>query len=436
MKSRFFILGATNSGAVERLVSEIKCVFSDCLEDDGDVMLFSGIKEATTDIAKAVENTHALVFIAATEDYGNTKSMLSKAFGFTLKCDEALAAKACETLGIDKEEVEESTLIAHAFVPENARKFALDDGMYGGFSVANGNQTVILLPLEKARTSVLLFSKVTPYLNSVYHISANGEKLKEYNCIRLNEQLDRFNVRLAVAHTNTAAFFKEYAAASEALSDKLSFSEIAEKRGEMQPVDYVVNLSITACELLNCPYAVAISNAFYTDSESDSEKVVYLAVTNDRETSVREIHSFKGEEISTFLTRCCDDLCYFVSDVLQNDDSYDRDLQIREKAAVKRYKKALIAVASFIAAIAVFCGAYFAVNDYTLSQWGNNFIDWVFPAGNPFAGFFDKFVPGEDEEQAGGNSSFESGEESSTEAEESSEVFSNEVSSNEASSDE
>lgn len=419
MKTGFFILAKENSGAVDRLVSEIKCVFSDYLNDDGDVMLFSGIKEATADIAKAVENTHALVFIAATEDFGNTKSMLSKAFGFPLKCDEELAGKLCETLGVQREEIEESALVTHAFMPENARKFVLEDGMYGGFSVVNGNQTVILLPLESVRTSVLLFSKVAPYLNSVYHISASIEKLKEYNCIRLNEQLERFNVRLAVAHTNTATFFKEYTDSCEALADKLSFSEIAEKRGDMQPVDYVVNLSITACELLNCPYAVAISNAFYTDSESDSEKVVYLAVTNDRETSVREIHSLKGEEISDFLTRCCNDLCYFVSDVLQNDNSYDRDLQIREKAAVKRYKKALITVASLIAAAAVFCGVYFAVNDYTISQWGTDFIDWVFPAGNPFAGFFDKFVPGEDEEKVGADTdTSENLEESTWESEE------------------
>lgn len=428
MKIRFFILGAEQNGATQRLTTEIKCVFSDYFENDGDVMLYSGIKEATSDIAKAVENTHALVFIADSSEYGNTKSLLSKAFGFSLKCDDILLEKARATLKDDETE-EENFAFTHAFIPENARKFVLDDGLFGGFSVANGNQTIILIPYDNARTSVLLYAQVIPYINSVYHISANKDKIKEYNCETLADTLKKYDTRFAVAFTNTASFFKEYIGENDELKEKISFSELAEKRGGMSPADYVVNLSIVAAEFFDCPYGVAISNAYYTDSEPDSEKVVYLAVTNDRETSIREVHSYKGEDIQNYLTRCCGDLCRFVTDVLENDRNFIDDSELRKKAAVKRYKTAIITVAALIAALGIFIAAYFTTNNYTLSQWGTDFVEWVFPAGNPFAGMFDRFVPGEDEENIEKNSVSES-ESQNTESE-----FSEKLSENESTAD-
>ena len=87
----------------------------------------------------------------------------------------------------------------------------------------------------------------------------------------------------------------------------------------------------------------------------------------------------------------------FVCDVIADDDSFNADMKIREKATVKRYKISLAAVAALIVALAVFCVSYFAANDYSLSTWYNNFMEWVFPAGNPFDGIFeDSFGDGED----------------------------------------
>lgn len=401
MKIRFFMLGAENNGSTERFVSEVKHVFSDHLGDDGDVMQFGGIKEATSAIAKAVEDTHALVFIADRSNFGNTKKMLSKAFGFSLSCEKSLLEKACVSKDISAEDADEAFAVTHAHIPENARRFVFDDGLYAGFSVANGNQTIILLPYIKARTSVLLFSQVVPYLNSVYHISIDVSKAKKYNCSVLLDAIREKNVKLAVSATNTAEFLKEYLYTNEELKEYVSFSQIAEKRGSMQPVDYVVNLSIAASELLSCPYGIAMSNAFYTGDTPDCEKVVYLAVTNERETSIREIHSFSGEDIASFLARCSGDLCHFICDVFRNDNEHKDDIENRKKAAVKRYKTAILAVTAIIAAVAVFCVSYFKSHNYTFRQWGTGFTEMIFPAGNPFEGMFDRFVPGQDEIIAG-----------------------------------
>lgn len=400
MKIRFYLLGTQNHGSAPRMETELKYVFSDYLDGNGGVQSFADMKEATTDIAKAVSDTHVLVFIADTSIFGNTKLMLSKAFGFELSCDTNFLQSACESFEKDPEEEDYEFSVTHAFVPSNSRSFVLSDGKYAGFSVASGNQTIVLLPYDKGRTQVLLATQVIPYLNASYHVSADIGKLKKFNTELLLSALEKGSTKIAVANTNTAAFFKEYVGTDERISDFVSVSPVTEKRGDMQPVDYIVNLSIAAAELLSCRYGVAMSNAFYTGDSPESEKIVYLAVSNERETAVREIHSFKGEEIGVFLSRCSGDLCRFIGDVIANDEDYTLDNSVREKAAIKRYKTALISVSAVIVALIAFCVAYFSVNDYSLSQWYDSFVEWVFPAGNPFEDLFKNEKPGDGEDYA------------------------------------
>ena len=436
MKLKIFLLGTENHASASRTEEELKQIFASQLSDNGDIQSFETIRDATSDIAKAVTESHALIFIADPGQYASTKRMLAKAFGFTLSCDTALLEKACTALGKDKEEEDSDFAVSHAFVPKNATAFVLADGLLSGFSVANGNQTIILLPLEKARTSVLVCSQVVPYLNASYHVNIDADRLKKYNGDKLYEVLGAHNARLAVSGTNTANFLKDYLSVEERADDKVLISPLAEKRGNLQPVDYVVNLSITAAELMSCPYGVAISNAFYTGDSPESEKIVYLAVSNERETAVREVHSLPGEEVSAFLSRCCGDLCVFVCDVIADDTVFRTDVKTRESAAVKRYKIAIAAASSVLVALIIFIAVYFTANSYSIGTWYNNFMEWVFPAGNPLDDIFgkDEQLSGEatDEE----TSSEEDTAENTTEAVATEEAASDEAGSDEAGSDE
>ena len=390
MKIRFFLFGTQHYSSSARIEEELRHIFSAQLSDDGDIQRFDSIKDASSEISKAVSEAHSLVFMADTEQYAVTKQLLAKAFGIELSCDTALLEKACTTMGKEKSVEDYEFSVAHTFVPKKARCFVLEDGLFAGFAVANGNQTIILLPFEKNRTSVLLSSQVLPYLNSVYHEKFDMTGLKKHNTEKLIATLEEKGAQIAVAGTTTADFFKEYLSCDERYSQFVHVSPVAEKRGNMQPVDYVVNLSITASEFLSCPYSVAISNAFYTGDGPESEKIVYLAVSNERETAVREVHSLPGEEIHTFLSRCCADLCLFICDVISDDVSFNADINKREKAAINRYRISIAGIAAAIVALAVFCGVYFSVNDYSLGIWYDNFMEWIFPAGNPLDDLFEK----------------------------------------------
>ena len=418
MKIKIFLLGTENHASASRTEEELKQIFASRLSDNGDIQSFDTIRDATTDIAKAVTESHALIFIADPEQYATTKRMLAKAFGFSLSCDTALLEKACAALGKDKEEEDSDFAAAHAFVPRNAKTFVLSDGLLAGFSVANGNQTIILLPLEKARTTVLIGSQVVPYLNASYHESIDADALRKYNGDKLYEALSYHNASLAVSGTNTAGFLKDYLGLEERPEGRVLISPLDEKRGSLQPVDYVVNLAITAAELMSCPYGVAISNAFYTGDSPESEKIVYLAVSNERETAVREIRSLPGEEVSAFLSRCCGDLCVFVCDVIADDTVFKTDVKTRESAAVRRYKIAIAAASAVLVALIVFIAVYFTANSYSIGTWYDNFMEWVFPAGNPLDDLFEADAPEAEETSAEEATDEEASSEEETAAEE------------------
>lgn len=400
MNIRFFLLGAEKHNSLQRIEAELEYVFSDYLAEKDGVQSFTELKDASDSIAKAVENTHAVVFLADYSQYSDTKLMLSRIFGFQLSCDPELLDKACKTFNKSKEE-DYTFSVTHAFVAPNSRIFVMEDGAYAGFAVANGNQTIILLPLDSSRTSTLLSQQVIPYLNATYHVSINTARLKTFNTGKLAEKCLENDIKIAVAGTNTASYFKEYSNYDERLKNIITISPITEKRGSMSPVDYIVNLSITAAEFFDCRYGVAMSNAFYTGDSPESEKIVYMTVTNERQSAVRELHSFPGEDIPAFLDRCCADLCNFIIDTLNNDEEYIKEISEKEKSLAKRYKISIITVASLIAAMSIFCGVFFHINNYSMKDWYTNFKEWIFPGGFPFS--FSDIFGGNDEEATEGN---------------------------------
>lgn len=381
MKIRIFLLRTENSGSAKRTEGELRFVFKNYLADENGVEAFSSVDEAAVSVAKAFTDSHAVLFLAEPAKYAQTKRVLAKALSFELKNHSELLLKACDSAGMPMDENSEFAF-THAYLPDAARIFTSADSLYNGFSVASGNQTIILMPLERGRTDTMLTSQVVPYLNAAYHIAVDVRALRTYNTAGLSALCAEKDLGIAIAATNTAAYFKDYISADPALSERVSLGRKAEPRGAAAPVDYVVNLSIAALEFCNTEYGAAMSNAFYTGDSPEGEKLVYLAVTNERETAVRTVRSVPGEDIPSLLTRCCSDLTVFLSDVIENDE--ERRIFADEKAekTARKYKIAGIVTSALIVCVAVFGLLFFRANDYSLKTWYQNAKSFLFPGTN------------------------------------------------------
>lgn len=372
MKLKVFIIGSEPSGTVFSLEEQIRYIFSNFLAEKDGVESFATVRDAIDSISRAFADSQAVIFLVADDVYSYTKLTISKAFGFDMKVNQSILASAMKTCNI-KNAADDDFSFCHAGIPDGARGFVLEDGLYAGFASVSGDQTVIFLPAESERTQVLLSMQVIPFINAKYHINADMDGLKRLRAGYLADICKKTDKTIAVSCTNTASFLMDYMAYSADLQQYVKLSSRAEKRGALPPSDYVVNLSITAAELMGTPYGIAMSNAFYNDDDADGEKIVYMAVTNDAQTVVREIHSLHNEDIPAFLERCCADLCLFVAGIMEKDAGLVRE----EKKTDKSSKKAGGLIAALICAIvllAAFCGYYFHANGYTLNDWFNTYI--------------------------------------------------------------
>ena len=382
MNIKIFLLKSERNSYAARLAPELKCIFSEYLPAQDGLQEFGSVKEAASAIAQAFRDSHAILLFAEPAKYAETKKTLSASIGLPLRCDRALFEKATEAGRALVNEASDFA-VTHAYLPENARPIVCADALYAGFAVTSGNQTVLLLPLERGRTEVLLGNSVIPMLNSSYRLRLTMESLRRYNADRLNDICRSNDIRIAVAGTNTADFFKNYITASEGLSERVVFAEKAEKRGSLAPADYVVNLSITAAEFFNTPYGVAISNAFYSGSDPSAEKIVYLAITNEHETALREVRSVAGEDVPSLLARCCGDLCTFLSDIAGTDTKKRVVGEANRKSLISHYKRTICIVALLIVVLGAFCGLYFKMHGYTLQTWAATAWSVVFPGSKP-----------------------------------------------------
>ena len=372
MKIKVFIIGSEPSGAVFSLEEQVRYIFSNFLAEKDGIEKFATVRDAIDSISKAFADSQAVIFLVADDIFGYTKLTLSKAFGFDLKVSPNILESARNTCNM-KNSADDEFALCHAGIPDSSRAFVLEDGLYAGFAAVSGEQTVILLPAESERTQVLFSMQVIPFINAKYRINADMDGLKRLRTKYLADMCGKTDKAIAVSCTNTASFLMDYMAYSPALQQYIKLSPKAEKRGSLLPSDHVVNLSIAAAELMGTPYGVAMSNAFYNGDDSDGEKIVYMAVTNDFQTVVREIHSLNNEDIPAFLERCCADLCLFVAGIIEK----DAGLVPEEKHPDKSSKKARGLIAALICAIvllASFCGYYFHVNGYTLNDWFNTYF--------------------------------------------------------------
>ena len=379
MKARIFILGR-DPGAQDKSFDEIlQRTFAQVLTDNAAIEHFSSLKDATVSIGKAFSDSDVVMFLSETDRLAETKEILCKALGMNLITDEELLAAALKSAS-PKELDSAYFNLCHAGVVEGSTVFALKDALYSGFACKRGRQTVVLLPYSEDRTRVLLASRVIPYLNEELGAQIPTAPMQFYYAEQLNLSAARDNVKIALAGTKTAEVFLRYLSYSPDLPGRVITASKAEQRGNTPPNEYVVNLSITAAEFLGLPYGIAMSNAYYVGDDPEGKKTVYIAVTNDAETTVRELHSFYGESTGDFLFRCCAELCKLLSRIIDGDAGLMEKLPAavqkeKTKKKTNKLKGWIVFVALLIVAAVAAGGWYFHAHGYTLQRWMDRYVN-------------------------------------------------------------
>ncbi len=373
MKIKIIVLGADGASEESDITDVLGEVFAEYLPDNDSVCCFPTLKDATVAVSKAFTEADTVMFLIGEKRYGGDKRLLCKALGLSFESDAVIRAMALHSSGdgfADDAQFNET----HCRLPKDAKSFVLDDGLYAGFAAAKGTQTTVVLPLSAVRTVHLLVKQVIPYLNASYNVEISAASVLRRYIDRLAKRIDGSDISIAVSGTNSAKLFSDYISCSPVLKEAVVFSGRAEPRKNVPPNEYVVSLSITAAELLGAPYGIAMSNAFYSGDSAESEKTVYMAVTNDAETVVRVVHSLSFESVNDFMMRCCGEMCRLLTDTVEMDTGVKPRPVRSKKQSNAGLVVAVFVVLAMIGGIVGYGAGVFKKNNYSLKQWYNTYL--------------------------------------------------------------
>ena len=369
MNAKIFVFGVGPEQDTHLFDFMISETFSCVMDEEDEILYYDSVRDATADISRAFSSADTVLFFADEAKFAEVKHILCKALGQKLKVDQNLLSKLTQSGSMEKTDT--AAAVCHAGIPDRSVPFTLSDCRFTGFGMRRSKQTVIVLPTDVARLSILLPKQVIPYLNDFYESDIPTEFAAYVYAYSLEDKLRDSDLQIAVSDTKTTALFRRYISNAGRLQDSLPVAAKAEQRGNTPPDEYVVNLSIAAAEFFRAPLGIAISNAYYTGDDADGEKKVYMAVTTESESTVREVSSYNGESTSDFLFRCCGEMCALVEQILDASDCaykavYEEDDEIQGKRVFHAVFSVFIALTAVLVAFGIY---YFTANDYTLKDW-------------------------------------------------------------------
>lgn len=377
MRIRIFVLGTESSAKDALFDAMLRKTFSEQLGEKGNIEYYASVKDAAEPIRKAFADAESVWFFAAPEGYASVKKIIARAFGVRLCVNEAAREKAMryapELIKTDPQFED-----THVMLPEKGKAFIASDGQYSGFASVRGKQSIVFLPYSTERACPLLAAQVIPFINSVYAVSVPTVYTEHIYAQPLHDIMEKESVNVAMALTKTADLFCDYISSSELLPKLITKTPRSEERGNMRPSEYVVNLSIAAAELQGVPYGIVMSNAYYMDETSKEHLTVFMAVTNDKQTTVREVKSYAWESSSDFMQRCCAELCKLLTDIISEDRGYNKITAPDEPKKVQKYRTLIAIVGAAIILVCIAGGVIFTMNSYSMQDWMHNHFPAIF----------------------------------------------------------
>lgn len=377
MKIRIFVLGTESSGANKLFDGMLRKTFAEQLSENGTIEYYASIKDATASIGSAFSDSQAVLFFAATEYYCALKKIIARAFRLKLVKDEKLLEKA-KHFAPEQMRTDDQFEETHAFLPANAKQFITVDGLFSGFGCVKGTQSIFFLPYAVDRACDLLSAQVIPFVNSSYEQTIPTTYAEHIYAAMLQEEMEKEPVSVSLALTKTADLFCDYISGFELLKKCITKTPKSEERGTVQPSEYVVNLSIAAAELQGVPYGIVLSNAYYMDENSKDRLTVFMAVTNDKQTTVREVKSFSWESSSDFMKRCCAELCKLLTEIIAHDRGEDAVGTDDDPKKIQKFRTLTAIVGAAIILLIVAGGIIFTSNSYSLQDWLHNHFPSIF----------------------------------------------------------
>ncbi len=331
MNMRLFSLCRDGENIPVKLEIKIIGSLNNFADDDISFSDCTSLKELFGGLSGALKESEFVVIAVSGSVYNGVKLKLMKALSIKSEQNEAVLNKI-KDLDLSQEAAEKN-----AAMPENATVFLSNDGVYSGFAVKKGKQTIAVIPLDETRTDAVLKRGLIPYITNggtlvkaqpegtkepkpVQSVSAKKEEKAENigdadysqteTALRTLNILKESDVRIAVNANANSAVLKSWGESLEDFSEYFTFTPHIEDRGDYNVTDYTAQMAKSAKSLSGATLGACISDIFTTD-ECD---FICIAVATDKSALVRKLYKEANETDEQFIKIATEELFALISE--------------------------------------------------------------------------------------------------------------------------
>ncbi len=334
---------------------------------------FSSLKALFSELSKALKEYDFIVIAVSDSIYNKAKIKLINALSLETE-QNADVLKKLEGL-----ELSEEATALNATMPKNARILLSRDGIYSGFAIKKGKQTIALTVLDDTHTDSVIKQGLIPYLTGGEVIPVTEEKAAETEgksepekngaitetekgvAIRTLNILKENDVHIAVNGNQNSNVLKEYGDDLEGFYDYFTFTPHIEDRGDYNVTDYTAQMARSAKGLSKADLGACISDIF----NADDCDYICISVATDKSALVRKLYKEEEETDEEFIAGAAEELFALISEKTAGNNSVGIEISQSEapekKKKLQKSTKILIAVVCVLLAAAIAVGALFFV---------------------------------------------------------------------------
>lgn len=319
------------------------------------------IQELFAGMVKELDSADTVVVAVSPRHYIRCKKKLIAALGIPAVCSPQIKDL------LDAQSLKGARVPEYALIPDGAAVLDTPDGLYSGFAVESQDQRILFLTADGQRLPALIEGRLIPYLSGVTGITPapeeqhgestdspqpndlaavgiipsppvpvppepipappepraaapvwkperepqrEAESAEQGTDLRaaLSKAIDSLNergVRVAIAHTKTAAFIRRQMERDSPERSPLIYSGFTCKRSGEKPREYAARLAMGALEEEIADFGAAITNIF----TAEGKMVVYVAVADGESAHVRRLSGAEGERPEQLIEAAFCELC-------------------------------------------------------------------------------------------------------------------------------
>lgn len=312
--------------SVSGLLERISGALSAFSEEDAAFACFPTLKALLPQFAAALKTEECIVLGIDKAKYNAVRMKLCAAMALKSVQSEEIYALLSEYTGLSPEEK-----VKNAAVPENAVCFLSEDGMYPGFAVQKGAQTVIFLPLDEERLPRILKTGLVPYLMQSAVTAQKEEtgaaEAEQAGSASVQENIPVADTETDVMHhtvnilrecgTKVAVSGTPYAEEIKKLGEGVAdfdsffvFTPHVEDKGDYNLTDYVALTAKAAKELSGAQLGASISEI----GDGDGGEYICITVADDKTAVVRKLYREEDEALQDFIADAAEELVELIGE--------------------------------------------------------------------------------------------------------------------------